>query len=72
MRSVILKFFDSDISEKNARGPVNVSNPALPIVPQAGRANAPEVGRANVQVSKPTLAGVTVPAGYASGATGVK
>src|SRR5256885_12548880 len=64
--SVMLKFFDSDMSEKNARGPRNQFLPALPMCPQAGSANGPEVGRANVKAS---VAAGTAP--YASGATGV-
>ena len=51
-RSVILKFFDSERSEKNALGPTNVLCPALPIVPQAGSENPPETGRAKVQESR--------------------
>src|ERR1700752_2695103 len=57
-RSVIAKFFDKDISEKNTRGPRNESNPTFPILPQAGSAKAPDVGRAIVQVSRPASAGV--------------
>jgi len=72
IRSVILKFFDSKRSEKNARGPVKVWYPALPIVPHAGRLNAPETGLARVQVFNPAFAGVTVPGGYTKAATGVK
>src|SRR5260370_7905308 len=60
----MLKFFDSEMSEKNARGPRNQFRPPLPIWPQAGSANGPEVGRASVHASTP--AG-TAP--YASGAT---
>src|SRR5260370_7342864 len=62
----MLKFFDSEMSEKNARGPRNQFRPPLPIWPQAGSANGPEVGRARVHASTP--AG-TAP--YPSGATGV-
>src|SRR5271154_1926087 len=67
MRSVILKFFVSERSEKKLFGPVKVSNPASPIVPHAGSANAPDVGRASVQESTPTSAGVRL---YANGDIG--
>src|ERR1700737_4273403 len=40
-RSVMVKFFASDISEVTECGPRNESYPILPSVPFAGRANAP-------------------------------
>ena len=58
MRSVMPKVFERAMSEKNALGPKKVSYPALPIWPQAGKANRPEVGRAKVQESTPALAAV--------------
>src|SRR5579872_1461218 len=57
MRSVTVKLLESDMSEKNARGPRKESNPALPTFPQAGSANGPDVGRAKLQESTPASAG---------------
>src|SRR5713101_8592298 len=49
----MLKVFESAISEQNPRGPRYEFRPTLPICPQAGSANGPDVGRASVQVSRP-------------------
>src|SRR5260370_6273682 len=49
----MLQVFESAISESNPRGPRSAFRPTLPICPQAGSANGPDVGRASVQVSKP-------------------
>src|SRR5216684_2751267 len=49
----MLKDFESAMSEKNPRGPRYELRPTLPIWPQAGSENTPDVGRASVQVSSP-------------------
>src|SRR6266568_629981 len=64
--SVIEKLFARAMSEKKPRGPRKELRPKLPIWPQAGRANAPLVGRASVHVSV-----VAVTPVYESAGTGV-
>src|SRR5438128_3099018 len=52
-RSVTRKFFSTDRSEVNSRGPWNELRPMLPMFPHAGRANPGPDGGATAQKSVP-------------------